>query len=171
MTAWYVVQTRNCQEQNTEQALLAKGYTVYLPLTLMDKRLRKFPKVITPLFPTYLFIQMNEGEDDFHPIRFTPGVLKIVQMSIKTIDGVEYPYPTPIATHIIDGLRALEDEQGIHDIQIDYMHGDKVRIKRGAFHDCVAVVDGTKECSVFALLEILGQQQRVELDYREVELL
>ena len=176
MKSWFALQTVFNQEKNTQQALLLRGYTVYLPLTLMDKRRAKrlkhpYPdlRITEPLFPCYLFVEMDEGKDDFHPIRFTPGVNKIVQMSIKIIDGVEYPYPTPVPSDIIVLLKALEDKQGIHQTQTDYNKGDKIRITYGSFHDVIAIVEGTKEDRVFALLDILGKQQQIEFDYQQVE--
>lgn len=174
MKAWYALQTKHQQEQNTEKALASRGYSVYLPLTLIDKRKHR---IITteatweyftePLFPTYLFVQISEGDDDFYPITETPGVLKIVKMT-KRGDG--YLYPTMIPDKIIASLRELEDEQGVHSRhKADYEKGDKVQIVRGAFKDFPAEIFSMDKVErVNILIDFFNSVKKIEVSYRDI---
>lgn len=175
MRAWYCIQTKHQQEQNTEKALASRGYPVYLPLTLIDKRKHK---IITteatwvyftePLFPTYLFVQISEGKDDFYPITKTPGVLKIVKMT-KRDDG--YLYPTIIPDEVIEALRELEDAQGVHSRhKVDYEIGDKINVVRGIFKGLpseISTMSGDERVGI--LIQMLGSFKNIQLAYRDIE--
>ena len=167
--SWYLVQTKSSQEQNVELRLLQQKYDAYCPLTRADKRLQPAREII-PLFPNYVFVSAEEGETDFHPIRKTVGVLRIVSLSERNIDGIPYLMPTPVPGALIRSLKRLENEKGIHEIRHDYQQGDTIRIKSGPFHDVEAIVQRINgKDRVEALLEFMGSLQRVELDYRQVE--
>ena len=161
---WFLLQVKTKQEIRCERLLKETGYGAYCPMTLPDKR--KGEKVIDPipLFPSYLFCQITTGVDDFHPIRKTPGVLRIVSLSM-TEHGLE---PTKVPDQTIINLRAREDEQGIHDAPHDYQKGDSVRLKHGPLAGYEAIITGTSESRVYALLEYMGTQA-MKLDYREIE--
>ena len=175
MKCWYCLQTKHKQEENTKDALESRGYKVYLPLALIDKRKHR---IITteatweyftePLFPTYLFVQISEGEDDFYPITETSGVLKIVKMT-KRDDG--YLYPTIIPDEIITALRELEDAQGIHSRhKADYEKGDKVQVIRGVFKDFPAEIysmDKVERVSI--LIDFFNSVKEIEVSYRDIE--
>jgi len=174
MKAWYALQCKHQQEQNTENALVSRGYSVYLPLTLIDKRKHR---IITteatweyftePLFPTYLFVQISEGEDDFYPITKTPGVLKIVKMTERD-NG--YLYPTMIPDKIIEALRELEDAQGIHSRhKVDYEKGDKVQVVMGVFKDFPAEIHSMDKVErVNILIDFFNSVKEIKVSYRDI---
>ncbi len=172
MKHWYAVMTNYNREQAAESALNSRGISAYCPLTLTDKRritaYAAFRHLTEPLFPRYLFVQMDEGEDDFYPITKTPGITRIVKMTERE-DG--YLYPTIIPDEIIEGLKALEDEQGIHsNYQVDYQKGDRVRVVKGIFKDLsaeIATISGIQRVGV--LIEMMGSFKNIELDYRDIE--
>jgi len=129
---WYCLQTKHKQEERAAAALENRGNRSYCPMTLTDKRKKRritthatFMPITQPLFPKYIFVQMSEGEDDFYPVSRTPGIINIVKMSVRE-DG--HKYPTVVPDEMIEALRALEDEQGIHSRhQVDYLKGDKLQ--------------------------------------------
>lgn len=170
MKAWYAVKCKHYRELETDIALNVRGIETYLPQTRKDKRNTHNKNLHTePLFPSYLFIHMNEGEDDFYVVDKTPGVIGTVKLTHREIDGEMYDYPTVVPDAIIEELKAREDEQGIHAVKYDYQKGDPIRIKSGPFHDVEALVTGTKDERVLALITILGKQQSIELNYGQVE--
>ena len=149
------------QEQNTDMAFTVRGYKTYLPLTLKDKRKGAQPKnIVEPLFPRYLFVELIEGHDEFHPVTKIPGVVSIVKFGGQ---------PAPVPASVIRELQAREDEQGIHETQNDYQEGDAVRIKSGLFAGIEGIVKARNgEGRVLALMEIMGEQQ-VSLNRRDIE--
>jgi len=170
MKYWYALQTRHNHEQAAAAALVDRKYNSYCPMTLVDKRkiqnVEK-PKFIEPLFPRYIFVYMNEGVDDFHPIIRTPGVLKIVKMT-KRDDG--YLYPTRIPTELIEALQALEDEEGIHsNYKLDYEPGDHVMVVRGVFKDFPAEIhsmDSNQRAIV--LINFFNSVRQVKVGYLDI---
>jgi len=164
---WYVVQVKTREEEKTGLRLTHQGYRVYLPLTLADRRRRQNGTI--PLFPGYLFCRMQKWRDNFHPVSKTPGVLKIVRMSPEEKDGIRYVMPTPVPDNLIDALKQLETDQGIHMTDHDYKEGERIRILSGPLKDREAIVTGTAQERIDALMEIMGQQQRMRFGYGEVE--
>ncbi len=168
MEAWYALNCKYYEEANTESCLISMGYSVYLPITLIDKRMCTGDGQRTePLFYGYLFVQMDEGIDDFYPITKTPGVLKIIKMTRRE-DG--YLYPTRIADEAIDVLKGIEDEQGLHlNHKNDYAQGDPVRVTAGPFKDCLAEITSlTKKQRINVLIEVLNRSMEIEVDYMSI---
>lgn len=167
--SWYAITCKVRQEQNTDMALTVRGYKTYLPLTLKDRRKQpenRSKNVTEPLFPRYLFIYMSEGEDDFYPITKVPGVVSLVKMTY--VDNCLCP--TPVSDKVIESLKALEDEQGIHATTHDYEEGDRIRVKSGVFKDIETIVKARSgDDRVIALMHVMGKTHEIELDYRTVE--
>ena len=80
MKEWYAVQSRPRQEAIAELNLDRQGYHSYLPKILLRKRRRdKWTKVDEPLFPRYLFIQVDPDQHSLAPVRSTVGVSDLVR--------------------------------------------------------------------------------------------
>lgn len=170
MKSWYCIKTISQKEIEAESNLKAQGYKTYCPLKLTDKRKRRKTDTLTePLFPRYMFISMEEGEDSFYPVSKTPGVARIIKLTEREIDGVIYLYPTQVPDYIIENLREIEDKCGIHVTKHDYQAGDRVRIKGGAFDNYEALIQATAQDRVIILLDIIGKLRPVKMAYHEVE--
>jgi len=175
MKAWYCLRTKHKKEESAAATLEAGHYLSYCPLTLTDKRKKSlitthatFAPITEPLLPRYIFVQMDEGKDDFYPITKTPGIVSIVKMTRRN-DGCLYP--TPMRDGVIQELRDLEDEQGIHSRhQADYQEGDEIQVVRGPFNNYKAKFSnksGDDRALVF--METVGSFRKIELDYRDIE--
>jgi len=169
MKLWYALQCR--KDRDTECALSSRGYDVYMPLAFTDRRRLTIHATVEhhtePLFPGYLFFQMSEGVDDFHPVSECPGVTRIVKMTVRD-DGLKYP--TVIPSEIIDILKDHEDEQGIRLYhKTDYEQGDEVRVTSGPFKDCMAEVSTlTKNQRIKVLIGIMNSIREIEVDYMSI---
>jgi len=165
---WYCIQTKVKQEQSTENAFLSRGYNVYLPRTIRDMRKHQrgaeHVNIIEPLFPRYLFIQLQEGQDDFHPVSKVPGVVSIVKMSVH--QGVMHP--TAVPEWVIEGLKLQEDEQGVHMVDHDYKQDDHVRIRQGVFENYEGLVKLPPDKRAMVLLEIMGREVEVPRHHLEL---
>jgi len=79
MKQWFVVQSKPRREAVAEVNLERQGFETYWPRIVQSRRSRgKWRKVIEPLFPRYLFVRLEQGRDDFAPIRSTTGVKELV---------------------------------------------------------------------------------------------
>lgn len=157
---WFLVQTIKGRENIAYVNLLRQHYSAYLPVAKADKRWQELD--YEPLFPSYLFVFMTLGSDDFHPIRKTQGVSRLVQFGTT---------PAVVPTSIIDNLRKMENESGIHDIgKVDYERGDRVRILTGPFAGMMAEFwRRTPKERIILLLDVLGKSTEIEMSFRQVE--
>ncbi len=119
-------------------------------------------RVISPLFPQYLFLQLAIGEQDLAPAKSTQGVLGIVRF------GEEYAV---VPQNIIDALKAREDEYGLRAVENPLKPQSRVRITGGPFFGLEGIF--LNECArdrVTVLLNLLGRETALKIPERLVEL-
>lgn len=156
--AWYLLQCKPRQNFRAEENLNNQGYTCYHPVQEVERIQRgKKVRVREPLFPGYMFIQLDKLADNWRPVRSTRGVNRLVAFNEQ---------PLPVALSIIDGLRA-RTERVIE--QTPFSAGDTIRITRGAFAELEAIFqsfDGDKR--VVLLFELLHQPYRLVLPLADI---
>ena len=93
---WYLVQTKPNQEARAEENLSRQGYVCFRPQRERKAAGRSRAAGSESLFPGYLFIQLNDVNDNWYPIRSTRGVNRIVSFGTQ---------PTAVSEAIIDDIR------------------------------------------------------------------
>lgn len=159
---WWLVTTKPRQEEYAEANLLNQGYETYRPLA---KRLRKqrgkMKPTIESLFPRYLFIHLDQLNDNWAPIRSTYGVSKIVSFGNK---------PAKVPDEIITQLKKEEDQLAEKAIDLDrFKKGETIKIENGAFKGLNALFlsyDGEERAIV--LLNILQNQTKLTVPAAEI---
>lgn len=150
---WYVAQTRARQAVRAELNLRNQGFVTYLPRWRVEKIYNsKRVERIEPLLPNYIFIRLQRWNDDWHRIRSTRGVLRLVSF------GTE---PAPVADAVIAEIR---HRTGAVDPQPALEPGERVVVTDGCFRDLEAVFhafDGAERVVLF--LRMLQQEVRVTL--------
>lgn len=158
--SWYLCRTVTNSELVAKMNLENQGYMVYCPMSFVDKRTGK-KRDIEPLFCGYIFVQLQPGRDNFHPIRSTRGVLNLVRFGL---------WPAEVPDSLIADLQRHEDEQGIHHIpQHDYLPGDRVRVRNGMLGDYLAIVQETRKDRIYVLIEVANRRVHAELTHRDLE--
>jgi transcriptional antiterminator RfaH len=154
---WFVVQTKPHKEQLALENLQRQGFIAYFPQTVVPKRRRqRWYKVSEPLFPRYVFVQLNVGIDNFSPIRSTLGVIDLVKFGTQ---------PASIPASVITTIQNMEQE--IQDSSTDYPKwqvGEELEILDGPFSGLKGIFlkrDGIVRVTL--LLDILGQQSRFSI--------
>ena len=70
MKRWYVAMTHTKSEEVAYANLARQGFQAYLPRYLRERRhARKTTEVKAPLFPGYLFINIDMDAERWRPIR------------------------------------------------------------------------------------------------------
>ncbi len=160
---WYLVYCKPRQEGVAKRNLERQGFEIYLPVARQRRRRLGRPKmVIEPMFPRYLFIRLDSQNDDWGPIRSTLGVTALVRFG---------QFPTVVPDDLIHDLRQRDDEEGIQQLpEYSYRPGESLRIADGvmAGFEGIYLARSAKD-RVLVLLEILGQQARVELAQDTIE--
>jgi len=158
MDRWYVVHTQPHGEQTALANLLRQGFRAYLPQYLRRRRhARKLTQVSRPLFPRYLFVNINIERERWRAIRSTIGVMHLV--------GTE-ERPSPVPEGIIEGISARENDEGLIDLNSEkrFRPGDRVQILSGALMDKTGIFSALDDAGrVLLLLELLGRQVRIKL--------
>jgi transcriptional antiterminator RfaH len=156
---WFVVQTQVNAEARAALNLVRQGFQIYLPRYLKRRsHARKIEKVAVPLFPRYIFVQIDMATKRWRSVQSTFGVARLVS------NGSE---PAPVPPEVLRSLRAREDESGY--VKLDqrpmFALGDKVRVIAGAFAESLALFDGQADRDRIAiLLDLLGRKVRVSLN-------
>ena len=162
MRKWYVVQTRPRQERRAEVNLARQGYRAWLPV--MERSRRRAKRIETghaPLFPQYLFVELDIGCEPWRAINGTFGVKRILA------DG---PRPQALPEEFVAALREATGVDGVSTpAPLDLQPGDAVTITTGPFVECAAVVLRLAPRErVEVLLDVLGGRVPARLPVRAV---
>ncbi|MCX7309904.1 MAG: transcriptional activator RfaH [Afipia sp.] len=155
-TLWYVVHTRPNSEAKADFNLRRQGFTTYLPRYQRQRRhARKSETVTRPLFPRYLFVELDLAFDQWRSIRSTFGISQIVLAGDR---------PRPLPVGVVDEIRARESETGFVKLGLPagVKPGSKIRLLDGVFADSTAVFEQTADDRrVAVVLSLLGREVRV----------
>jgi len=158
---WYLVLTKPAREPLAQLNLERQGYSVYYPRLVRPFRIRgQWAQKVVALFPRYLFVSLEVGEQPLAPVQSTAGVASIVRF------GRDYAV---VPDEVVEQLRARADPAtGLHrlgDHSRPMAPGARVRIVAGAFDGLEGVFQrATGDERVIILLRLLGQEIPVSVD-------
>ena len=102
-----------------------------------------------PMFPGYLFVKLDEVNDNWHRIRSTRGVLQLVHFNDRLL---------PIEDRIIEAIRG---RLAVDQTRVPYLEpGERVVVAEGPFSDVEAIFlanDGSER--VMLLMNVLHREQ------------
>lgn len=165
MVRWYVMYTKPRQETVALENLQRQSYTVMYPRARLQKRKagQGTVTVLEPLFPRYMFVQMEAGVDDFSKLRSTKGCIDLVKFGGK-------------ASTVPDDFIQLISTQADNDCVIDLQQtnalplGSNVRVAEGPFEGLLGTIASAKsDHRVIVLLNILGAERNVELKKSQLD--
>ena len=164
MERWYVVHTAPNGEARATAHLRRQGFETFMPrFVKMRRHARRSEKVLAPLFPRYLFIQMNLSVDRWRAVNGTVGVSHLI------CSGDE---PVPVRAGIVEALIAQADGVDRVDpaaLQL-FCAGDRLRIVDGALADQVGAFERmTADQRIVLLMTVLGREVKVTLPLASVD--
>lgn len=152
---WFAVYTQPRAEERALRHLEEQGFRAYLPRYRKRRRhARRVETVLRPLFPRYLFVDVDTTRQRWRSINGTVGAVGMVQFGDR---------PAPVPPSLIAELRAREDAAGAVSLAPrDLRAGDRVRFTDSALIDRVGLVeDVSDQHRVVLLLDMLGREVRV----------
>ena len=159
---WVLIYTKAKEEKKANENLQKQGFTTFLPLIAPTNKNSKL-KSLVPVFPRYLFAQINLKKDNWTSIKSSHGVSQIVMFSEK--------FPS-IPNHIIKLIQDKLDKSGIYkeDISIiDYQKGDQISIREGQFAGVDAIFLSKKSKDrVRLLLNLLNTSVVAEINASDI---
>jgi transcriptional antiterminator RfaH len=160
---WVLVYTKAKEEKKANENLQRQGFKTFLPLIAPTNQNSEF-KSLVPVFPRYLFAQINFELDNWTAIKSSYGVSNIVMFSEKF---------TSIPNNIIQLIQDKLNEEGLYkeDVAIvDYQKGDPVSIKEGGFAGIDAIFLSKKSKDrVRLLLKLLNASVVAEIATSDID--
>ncbi len=183
---WYAVHTyvgyEDKVKENIERRARALGmedkiFQVLIPTEEIVEHREGGKKEIThrKLFPGYVFVQMDLGDNPEEPneawevVRNTPGVTGVVGVTDER--GKYRPVPlTPEEVERILKASGVAGEKEGPKPEVTFKEGDVVRVVSGPFADFTGVVSEIhpERNKVKVLVSIFGRETPVELDFSQV---
>ena len=166
MLSWYLIHTKPSGETLAGRNLERQGYVAFLPRVVQTvRRAGRWLERVGPLFPRYLYLRLNEGQQALGPVAFTLGVAAIVRF------GSRYKVVTD---RIVGDLQArAEPETGLHRLSLEpkLAAGMAVRVSSGPFDGLEGVFEREAGADrVVVLLKLLGQSSSVCVSVDSIEL-
>jgi len=163
MTYWCAVNTQVNAEDKAVFHLMRQGFKVLLPKHLKRRaHARKVEWVPRPLFPGYLFVEIDPESSPWRAIRSTIGIFDVIRFGEK---------PAPVPENVIDEIRARQDENGLVKTSEGetFKPGERVRVLQGALGEFEALFESTDDRNrVTVLLSLLGRQVRARVSKNAV---
>lgn len=153
---WYLLQTKPRQAERAREHLERQTYSCFLPLRQVERLVRGCRQhTHEPLFPNYLFIQLDDERDNWMPIRSTRGVSRFVSFGGP---------PVQVPEVLIDQMR----ERDVPASPL-LQPGDKVRITSGSFADMDAIfLAHDDEERVLLLIKLLQRENTLAFPLKDV---
>ena len=159
--AWVVVNTQPLREQVALEHLERRGFRAYCPM--ISKRVthaRRTRDVLRPLFPSYLFVEVDLEQRRWRPILSTHGVRTLVRCGDQ---------PSPVDDRFIQCLKAREVDGAVVRPANPYRIGQAVRLSGGAFDSLVAtIVEMDEKDRLVVLMDLLSRPVKVKVEARWV---
>ena len=156
MLNWYLVQLKPNGHRLAKANLERQGFKTFLPLQNVTTRsAHKFVDRHVPLFPGYMFVELDTAQNAWRKVNSTLGVARIVSLG-----GT----PTPVPSAIINEFISRCDDDGILRPTLGLEVGQDVQVLRGPFANFVAKVEEiSPDQRVWILIDLLGQSSRISV--------
>ena len=157
---WYVVLTKSKQELRAQDNLERQGGVVFVPM-FTKERITRGKRVVRqePLFPGYLFLQVDSDNALLSKVRSTLGVRQILTFAGQLMT---------IAPSIIADLQQRNSNTELHTPE-PFSAGQSVTLEHGPFQHYQALFkeyDGAERGII--LLSLLGQQNELVIQLADL---
>ncbi|WP_346795967.1 transcription termination/antitermination NusG family protein [Halomonas sp. Bachu 37] len=162
---WYAVQCKGGESFRAEDNLANQGFNVFHPiLRRQRKRNSRLEWITEPLFPYYLFIELDQVTSNWRPIRSTRGVLRLLSFGNN---------PAPVPSELIQLLQGATITPEAPDIP-EFAPGETIHIEEGPFAGQGATFveylakQKSGEARAIVLLDLLNRPQRLEISLAQL---
>ena len=160
---WYAVYTRSHFEKRVAARLAEKQVEHYLPAFQELHQWRDRQKSVeVPVFPSYLFVRLEDSPAERLRVLVTSGVVRILGPEIKA---------EPIPDSQIEAIRRMLTGSGGRCYRQPWLQaGTLVRVRRGPLKDLQGFLVRVKnQARLIISIDLLAQSVAAEVDVRDVE--
>lgn len=150
---WYALQHKPAQGDRALEHLQNQEISCFYPKITVEKiKAGKRTKKLEPLFPGYLFVNLEKTDPMWSKLRSTRGVLRVVSFANK---------PAAIASevieHIKDSLHTVSEQGGIKP-------GQSVELNEGPFQGLNAIFQAyVGEERAIVLISFMQKSQLIKV--------
>ena len=120
---WYVLYTKPRNEKKTAKLLEEKGIEVYCPVReVMKQWSDRKKKVVEPVFPSYIFVRLEDYSQEQASVLMTPGAVRFLFWLKK---------PGVVRDEEIIAIRQFLDDYREAEITVNFSEGDNVVVTAG----------------------------------------
>lgn len=158
---WYALAVQPRKELYVEQQLIARGHKAACPRFRKTVRhARKTKSVLAPLFPGYLFLEIDLGVQSWRKANWIPGSIGLVKIDNR---------PTPLDGDFVDSVISALGHGGVIEFQNNLQVGDRVQAIGGPFDRIIGeVVSLSDKDRVKVLMEALNRKVEMTLPRKSV---
>ena len=157
MKEWYILNTKLHCEFQVISYLINKNIKNFMPKLLVTRsHARKIEKVLRPLFPGYIFININVDKS-YRAVNNIIGVKGIISLGNS---------PSCVPKTVINDMQSYTDSEGlVYKWKVsNYKIGQEIKIKNGIFKGNIGSFCGmSSKDRVSILLAFLGSEVRVSI--------
>jgi len=178
---WYAVHTYVGHEEKAKENILNRAkalgmadsiYQVVVPTEVTVEHVGggKKEEASRKLFPGYIFVQMDLGDNPDEPneawevVRYTPGVTGFVGTATRAVPLTPEEEERMLASIGVTASREAPK------VRVSFNVGDMVQVTGGPFADFTGVVSevNPERGKLKVLVSIFGRETPVELDFSQV---
>ena len=154
---WYVARTQPHAERHAVANLEKQDFPTFCPRFRKSRRhARRVESVLVPLFPSYIFVQLDLARDRWRSVNGTRGVTYMIMQG---------EMPQAVAPGIVESLQLRMRADGTVDLTPRLEIGRSVRVAYGPFADFVGTLQQLDSAGrVRVLLCLLGRSVSVALN-------
>lgn len=155
-TNWYALAVRPRKENFVERQLRAMGFNAICPrYRKLVRHARSTKSVATPLFPNYLFVELQAASLSWRNVNWVPGSIGLLKF-----DNRPAPIPGDFVDQFISGL----GRDGIIEFKRELNEGEKVEAIGGPFHRFTGeIIQMSRNDRVKVLIEALNRKVEISL--------
>jgi transcriptional antiterminator RfaH len=157
---WYALQHKPAQGDRALTHLQNQDIACFYPKITVEKiKAGKRTKKLEPLFPGYLFVNLEQTDPMWAKLSSTRGVLRIVGFANKPA-----PIGDDVIQHIKASLESVAEQGGIKP-------GQAVQLNEGPFEGINAIFqayDG--EARAIVLINFMQKQQQVKVPVSSIKM-
>ena len=163
MLYWYLIQLKPNGHRVAKENLDRQGFKSFLPLQNVTKRTaQRFIERQMPLFPGYMFVELDPQQSHWRKVNSTLGVARIVMHGDR---------PTQVPQGVVAHLMARCDARGVLQPTTELQLGQEVQLLRGPFANLVATIEEfAPDQRIWVLIELLGQASRISVNVDSIAL-
>lgn len=155
-SAWYLVQCKPNAERVAIKNIRDQNFTAFLPLQKVTRRkANSFQTPLRPLFPGYVFVEIDPVNGHWQKINSTRGVIRLVRFGL---------YPCPVPPNVMQFLFSSCNKDSVFESGESLLAGDRIKVTHGPFTGFAAkIADISADKRVYLLLEIMGQTSIIKI--------